>query len=346
MTSLNKPAKVQPGDKVATISLSWGGAYTFPHRYESGKARLQQVFGLEVVETPHATKPAEWLYQNPKARAEDLLWAFEDKSIKGIFSIIGGEDSIRTLPFLDLQVIKENPKVFMGLSDTTVTHFALRKAGLVSFYGTSVMMGFAENVAMFNYEQQSIQKTLFDSSPIGELPRNNQGWTSTFVDWANPDNNSIKRPLTHTDAWLFLQGNVKVRGQLLGGCLEVLELLKATHYWPAKEEWQGKVLFLETSEEMPSPSTFRRIIWNYAAQGIFNQITALLLGRPYDNKYVAEYEQILLEVIGKDVGLPNLPIVSRLDFGHTSPSLILPMSVDIEIDCKQEKLFIPESAVL
>lgn len=341
-----RPKKLQAGDKVATISLSWGGAAAFPHRYLIGKERLQKEFGLQVVETPHAQKRAEWLYQNPQARAEDLLWAFEDKSIKGVISIIGGEDSIRTLPFIDLKLLQENPKVFMGFSDTTVTHFALFKAGLVSFYGTSLMAGFAENVEMFDYERKSIQKTLFDASPIGVLPPNQQGWTSELIDWANPENSAVKRTLKESEGWHFLQGSGQVKGKLIGGCLEVLEFLKGTHYWLSRQDWQGKVLFVETSEEMPSPAVFRRIMWNYAAQGIFNQITALLLGRPYANKFTIEYEQILREIIEKDLGLVQLPIVSRLDFGHTSPALVLPIGVEIEINCDQKQLTIPQGAVV
>ena len=97
-----KPKKLKPGDKVATISLSWGGAGDLPHRYEMGKQRLQNEFGLEVLETKHALKPSDWIYKNPKARAEDLMEALEDKSIKAIITNVGGEDSVRTLPYLSL----------------------------------------------------------------------------------------------------------------------------------------------------------------------------------------------------------------------------------------------------
>src|SRR3954467_512773 len=57
-------------------------------------------------------------------RADDLMEAFSDKSIKAIISNIGGEDSIRTLPFTDILVIRQNPKISCGFSDTTITHFA------------------------------------------------------------------------------------------------------------------------------------------------------------------------------------------------------------------------------
>lgn len=112
-----KPKRLQAGDRVAAVSLSWGGAGQFPHRYEAGKRQLQEEFGLEVVETRHARRDPEWLHRNPEARAEDLMGAFSDASIQGIVSIIGGDESIRLLPFVDLDVIRSNPKVFLGYSE-------------------------------------------------------------------------------------------------------------------------------------------------------------------------------------------------------------------------------------
>jgi muramoyltetrapeptide carboxypeptidase LdcA involved in peptidoglycan recycling len=133
MTPLIKPKSLQKGDAVATISLSWGGAGELLHRYEIGKKQLQDNFGLKVFETRNALKSAGYIEKNPKARADDLMEAFSDKSIKAIISNIGGDDSIRTLPFIDLSVIRNNPKIFLGFSDTTITHFACYKAGLTSF---------------------------------------------------------------------------------------------------------------------------------------------------------------------------------------------------------------------
>src|SRR4051794_24882965 len=144
-----KPPKLNPGDKVAAITLSWGGAGLMPHRYEAGKRQLQDEFGLTVVETPHALHDPDWISRNPQARVDDLMQAFADPTIKAIISMIGGEDSVRILPYIDLDVIRTHPKIFMGYSDTTVTHFACWKAGLSSFYGPSFMAGFAENAGMF-----------------------------------------------------------------------------------------------------------------------------------------------------------------------------------------------------
>lgn len=78
--------------------------------------------------------------------------------------------------------------------------------------------------------------------------------------------------------------------------------MKGTDFWFSESDWDGKILFLETSEEMMSPLQFCWALRNYAAQGVFNKINGLILGRPYDNKYVQEYNEILLQVIRDEEG--------------------------------------------
>ena len=119
-----KPKMLRPGNRIAAISLSWGGPGTFRYRYQIGKQHFEEEFGVIVIETEHALSDADWLAKNPKARADDLMTAFADETIDGIISTIGGDDSIRTLPYLDLDLIRDNPKVFMGFSDTTISHAA------------------------------------------------------------------------------------------------------------------------------------------------------------------------------------------------------------------------------
>ena len=189
-----KPSALQPGDKVAALTLSWGGPGTYPHRYEVGKKQLEEAFKLQVVEMACTLKPAEWIYNNPQARAGDLMESFANKSIKGIISTIGGDESVRILPYLDLSIIRQNPKIFLGYSDTTATHFACLKAGLTSFYGPSIMAGFAENLGLFDYMSESIQKILFDNDQIGEI-KPSKACTVEHLDWTNPDNQNVKRKL-------------------------------------------------------------------------------------------------------------------------------------------------------
>lgn len=290
-------------------------------------------------------KSADYIAKNLKARADDLMEAFSDNSIKAIISTIGGEDSIRTLPFTDLSVIRNNPKIFLGFSDTTVTHFALYKAGLTSFYGTSLLVGFAENGGMHPYQIDDIKRTLFSSKPIGQILPNDSGWTSEFLDWSDVSLQNTKRHLTKSSAWNFLQGRGKAQGRLVGGCVEVLEFLKGTEFWLPSSEWTNKILFLETSEEMMAPNIFRRVLRNYAAQGVFDKISGLILGRPYHNTFVDEYNETLLQVIRDEQDNDQLPIITEMDFGHTCPAFSIPYGVLGEIDFEQKTFSIIESGV-
>ena len=343
-----KPKKLQAGDTVAAISLSWGGPGTFPHRYEAGKRQLQEEFDLKVIETPHALRDAVWLHKNPKARAEDLMDAFTEPSIKAIISTIGGDDSIRILPYLDLDVIRSNPKIFMGFSDTTITHLACFKAGLGSFYGPAIMAGFGENGGMFPFMIEAVRKSLFSSVPIGNVSPNSDGWTVEPLDWAKPENQSRKRSLTPSTGWKFMQGKGVRQGHLLGGCIDVLDFLRGTDFWPESAFWQDAILFLETSEDAPPPNLVKYILRSYASMGILKQLSGILFGRPGGNIPVEkfkEYDEILYQVVTEEEGLSDLPIITHMDFGHTDPVFILPFGVQAEIDCNARQFAILENAV-
>lgn len=345
---LIKPAKLRPGDKVAAVTLSWGGPGAIPHRYQAGKRQLQDTFNVEVIEMPHTFKDPEWISRNPQARADDLMKAFADPSIRGIVSSIGGDDSIRILPYIDLNIIRANPKVFVGYSDTTVTHFVCYKAGLGSMYGPSIMAGFAENGGMFPYMVESVRKTLFSSEAIGAIEPNEEGWTAERLDWAEPKNQGRKRRLNPSTGWRFLQGADMAQGRLIGGCVEVLDWLRGTDFWPESAAWQDAILFLEISEEAPPPLFVTRTLRTFAALGILRQLSGILFGRPGGNtptERFDDYDQALLKVVADEEGLTNLPVVTHMDFGHTDPMFVLPYGALAQIDSQRQTFVIVESAV-
>ena len=341
-----KPKMLQKGDKIATVSLSWGGAFEpcINERYNIAKSRIQKNFGLQVIEMPNSIKGSQYLYNNPEARAEDMMNAFLDKDIKAIFCNIGGDDTIRLLPYIDYEIIRNNPKIFMGYSDTTVNHFMCYKAGLTSFYGPCVLDAFAENVRMHDYSVEWINKVLFTQSPIGEIMPSTH-WTSEYLDWFDVKNNNIKRKLSINQGYIVLQGKGKVKGTLIGGCLDVLEMIKGTDLWPKLDEWDGKILFLETSEEKPSPTSLRYWLRNYGAMGVFDRINGIIIGKPQDEAFFEEYKQEYLKVIADEFGKKDLPIMYNMNFGHTAPMCILPYGVEAEIDCDNKSFSILESGV-
>ena len=344
-----KPKILRPGSRIAAISLSWGGPGTFPYRYEIGKQQFEEEFGVTVTETEHALRDADWLARNPEARADDLMTAFADETIDGILSTIGGEDSIRTLPYLNLDLIRKNPKVFMGFSDTTISHAACFKAGIVSFYGPSFMAGFAENGGMFSYMVDSVRRTLFSAEPIGVIEPNQAEWTVEYLPWDNPENQAICRKLNPCTGWKFHQEEGVVEGQLFGGCVEVLDWLRGTDYFPSAKDLYSAVLFLETSEEAPPPSFLTRFVRCLAAMGILEGLSGMLLGRPGGSVEPAtfhEYAAALCKAVREEYGLNDMPIVTNMDFGHTDPMFVLPIGTKVRIDSAKQEIIVDEAAVI
>ncbi|CEP97551.1 peptidase U61 LD-carboxypeptidase A [[Clostridium] sordellii] len=345
MEKLIKPKALKRGDKIATVSLSWGGAgdEEILWRYKQGKKRLEEEFGFEVVEMENTLKGSDYIYKNPQKRAEDLMNAFKDKSIKGIFSCIGGNESIRILPYIDYDIIRKNPKVFIGYSDTTVSHFICLKAGISSFYGPSVLAEFAENVKMFDYTKYWFEKAIFDINSIGEIIPSDV-WTSEYIPW-DISNKAIQRNTYKNEGYEILQGNEIVKGRLIGGCIEVLEMIKGTEIWPSREQWENSILFIETSEDTPEPTYLEYWLRNYGSQGILNLVKGIIVGKPYDNKYYEEYKQVILKIVRDELGLKNLPIMYNMNFGHTSPIITIPYGCIGEIDCDKSMFKILEPGV-
>lgn len=344
MRMLKKPTKLKRGDTVATISPSWGGAgeSDLRWRYEQGAKRLEEVFGLHVVAMPNSLKGAQYLYEHPEARAQDLMTAFQDPTIKAIIANIGGEDSVRLLPYIDFDVIRNNPKIFMGYSDTTVPHLFCLKAGISSFYGPAILTDFAENVAMDPYTIESIERTLFSNEIIGTIEPAEK-WTSEFLAWSQAYKDT-RRTMRNNKGYEVLQGSGVVQGRLIGGCIEVLDFVNGTELWPDKEMWKDSILFFETSEEKPKPNNVRYWLRNYALQGILQQANGIIFGKPQDEKYYEEYKAEILKVL-KEYQLEHLPVLYNLNFGHTEPKFILPYGALAEIDCDNSTFSILENAV-
>lgn len=339
-----KPEKLKKGDRIAIVSLSWGGLgdENLIHKFYIAKERLENDFGLEVITMPNALKGSDFIYNHPELRAKDLMNAFEDNSIKGIFCAIGGDDSIRILPYINYDIIKNNPKIFMGYSDTTVTHFMMYKAGIVSYYGPSIMLEFGEYVKMFDYTKDAVNNILFNDTKNYEV-KSSDVWSNDFVSWREENKNIAKKLLKEEHNYEVLSGNGAIRGQLLGGCIDVFPMILETEIWPKVNEWKDKILLIETSEEKMSPNYLLYYLRNLGAQGILNVIKGIIVGKPQDEKYYDEYKEIYIKIL-EEFNCKNLPVIYNINIGHAYPIGILPLGIEYEIDCDKKTVRFVESA--
>ena len=338
-----KPEKLKKGDKIAIVSLSAGllGEDALIHKLDIAKERLEKIFGLEVVTMPNALKGIKYLYEHPEARAKDLMDAFKDKTIKGIFCAIGGNDSIRLLPYIDFDVIKKNPKIFMGYSDTTSNHFMMRKAGLISFYGPTIMCEIADYVKMPDYVKNAMENILFKDSTGYEI-KSSEYWSKNYIPWGIENINKEKEMIKEEHGYEVLQGSGTITGEVIGGCIDVFPMVNGTSIWPKLDEWKDKILLLETSEEEIAPDTLLYYLRNLGAQGILNVIKGIIVGKPSMEKYYDEYKEIYLKVM-KEFNLTNLPIMYNINVGHAFFTGIIPLGGIITVDYDNKKIFIAES---
>lgn len=339
-----KPNKLNSSSKIAIISPSNGLPYTFPGIFDLGIKNLKELLGFEIIEMPTARMDPKEIYMNPQIRANDINQCFKDKTIDGIITSIGGYESVRILPYLDTKLILNNPKFIMGFSDATTFLSYLNYLGMTTFYGPSIMAGFAQMKNLPLDFLENIKAFLFDNNtPFSYKPY--LSWTNGYKDWNNPETLGECTDFYENDGWKYIQESEEIVGELWGGCIEVLEFLKSTDYWPDKKFWDNKILFFETSEDKPSPEQVGFMLRNYGMQGIFSKINGIIFGRAkdYSSKEKDDLNKIILEIVKGEFGINNIPIVVDMDFGHTDPKIILPLGGKIKLNSQTNDIQLLET---
>jgi len=340
---LIKPQKLNKGDIIATLSPSLGlaGDSDVLWRYKLGKKCLEDLYGLHVVAAPNSMKGSDYLSNNPQARVEDIVWAFENKDIKAVIANIGGSDSIKIIPFIDTKIIKNNPKVFIGYSDVLNIHLLCYKLGLSTFYGHNLLPIIAETPSWHPYSQKWFEKVLFDNSSIG-LIEPSDNFCCDENDYPNP--NSVKT-YHHNNGYLWIQGSGIAQGRLFGGHMGLRELT-GTPLEITSKDFKDKILFIEDIAEFFSPTQLTNFIKWLGNNGALQQLKGILIGRLCAYQGFDEHKKALLAVVNKQFGLTDLPIVANMNFGHTSPICILPYGSLAEINCDNKTFSILESGVI
>jgi muramoyltetrapeptide carboxypeptidase LdcA involved in peptidoglycan recycling len=325
---------VQPGDRVAIVSPSGGLPELFPAPYELGLKRLRD-FGLEPVEYPTTRK----LRSTPEERAADLHAAWSDPSIRAVIASIGGDDQLTVLKHLDPEVFRADPKPFFGYSDNTNLLNFLYSLGLPAFHGGSVMVQFGRGGAMHPDTERSLRAALFTPGDFDLTPA--EAWTDHDRDWGEPQHVETEPPLFPGTGWTW-SGSQPVSGRLWGGCLEILDWQLAVGRWMLPVSSYDGILFLETSEELPTAEQVYRILRNLGERGLLERFDAVLWARPKSWSLTQHLtpEESVAYVIGQYLAVdralaeynPSAVVVKGLDIGHTDPQQVLPYGGQARVD--------------
>lgn len=371
-----RPRPLRKGDKIAVVCLSKGilGDIGCVQQVDIGVRRLNAL-GLDICFTRHALLGSDYIMSHPEARAADLKEAFLDDSISGIITDIGGMDTFRTIPYLMddeefINAVREHPKMFLGFSDTTNNHFMLRRIGLQTFYGQSFICDICEAANdMLPYSMAQFE-SLFEPYS-GRVIKPSDVWYEERTDHSS-DSIGTDR-ISHNDSkgYELLQGSGQFSGELLGGCIESMgemliadrgdnaeftelisgypwgaaltedlkkqnKIIRRYNIFPSADEWDGKILFAETSEEKPAPERLRTILDAFREEGVFDRINGIIVGKPQDEKYYEEYKAVWCEAVGRK----DLPILYNANFGHGLPRAILPYGAEARINAEKQEIIL------
>ena len=332
---------------IGIVSLSRGilGEDFMKHEVESGLCRLRDM-GLEVKFMPNAMKGIEYIETHPEKRAEDLLEALKDPEIDMVLCAIGGDDTYRLAPYLfeDDELPKAVcDKVFLGFSDTTLNHFMLHRAGMKSFYGQAFLPDICElSSEMLPYTRKYFEE-LITTGTIKEITPADTWYEQR--DSFGTDQIGVSLPQHINSGFELLQGPARFSGKILGGCIDSMydmfdgerysdmpAVCEKYHLFPDKEDWRGRILLLESSEEKMSPEKYRKALEYLKDRGVFGAVSGVLVGKPMDGAFEEEYKELLVEVIDD----PQLPVLCNINIGHALPHCIMPFGVDATVDADEQ----------
>ncbi|MFE6049781.1 LD-carboxypeptidase [Kitasatospora sp. NPDC056446] len=313
------PPPLRRGDEILVVSLSSNTPSRFGRRLRRGVEELERS-GFRVRLGGHVSdrrKPGE---ETVASRLEDLHRGFADPNVSAIVSAIGGWASHQVLDSVDLELVRANPKWFVGYSDTSSFHLLLsERARLASIYGPAVLPQFGEFGGVPRYSLESLlQATRREAYQAS--------WTDVRVDerprWETGD--GVRRAAVRASAPLVIRPGVG-RGEVLALNLETLMSHAGTPYWPRLSD---RVLLVEISDSALEWQALR-LLHQLSRQEEFGRIAGLALGRIPSGVEIDP--QTVLKRLREVTGGLAVPVVADLPFGHVDPIMSVPLGRAAEL---------------
>lgn len=296
--------RLKKGDKIGIVSPSSILKDEEDLQALSRAVEIMENQGFEIVKGKNFLNDETGYGTTAKHKADDINEMFENKEIKAIFSITGGENCISTFDYLDWELIKNNPKIFCGFSDTTsLINEINSKTGLITFMGPS-----------------------FKSIATGESDYRLKSVVDRFVN--GKENLFYEEDLEEFK--IIREG--KAFGKTVGGNLCLTTDLISGKY---KVDFEGKILILEDLAWESFPEKVSHDLYKMKQEGIFDKISGIWIGN-YDNEI--SLERILLDTIS-DIEFDK-PIIKSENFGHSEKKIIIPIGCEIEINTNEKAPYV------
>jgi muramoyltetrapeptide carboxypeptidase len=256
---------------------------------------------------------------SPEQRGDDLNALFADPEVDIVHCMQGGYGSAQAIPFLDFDVIAANPKPFIGYSDITALHVAIRqRTGLATFYGPGVAgVGDKEATAFTRARLLEVLR----GGGAGEVPR-------------DPD-----------DPYVRAIAGGKVSGPLAGGCLWLLMQTMGT---PWEIDLDGAIFFFEDVDAPPWYIDGALVQLGHA--GKLDGVLGVVVGEMEKCEWREDRPEwprtkSLEDVLEQRLEPLGVPVLYKLPLGHGKNLATLPLGVTATLDADARTLTIDEPAL-
>ncbi|HJQ11929.1 MAG TPA: LD-carboxypeptidase [Gemmatimonadaceae bacterium] len=285
---LSRPAPLVKGDTIGVVAPSYAPTPDWLLR----GAKVMEEAGFKVILEPDVDRERRFHHREDEQRAESLMKMWSNPEVKAVIAATGGYGAVRVIPYLDADVFRRDPKIFVGYSDITALHlWMMRCAHLRVFHGP----------------------TLDDLCWTGQ-----QTFDSLLAALTNPQPN-------------VRLGGASVRavragravGRLTGGNLCLVQQTIGTPY---EIDTRDSILFLEETRD-PMSFVDERLV-HLRSAGLLSGVKGIVFGHlSLDRCEEDEFEDFLLDLLYDFDG----PILMDFPAGHEAPNLTLPLGTEMEL---------------
>lgn len=310
------PANLEKGFSIGVTATSAGFDGEADYRRLDNAISNFRKLGYPVITTPNVKSCNKGRSSDGQTRAKELIDLFQDQKVKAIFAASGGDYLVEMLPYIDYNIIVDNPKWVQGFSDTT---------GLTFTITTNLDIATIYSYNFSSFGMEDLHQSLYDNISILEGNDFSQNSFDKYQDGYYPRITGLEGFVLEKDVeWKTKDEEVHLQGRALGGCLDCLLNLVGTRFdktveFVEKYKNDGILWFLE-SYDLNSEALFRGL-WQLKEAGWFKNAVGFIFGRPamYSSHYDISYKEAIYSVLGQF----NLPIILEADIGHKPPQFTM-----------------------
>ena len=315
---MQKPPALLVGDTIAFCAPS---GFLDSVRMSLAKTRLEEK-GFYIIQEDFIYRRWGYLAGTDAQRASELMSYFKDKSVRAIFPGTGGYGSTRILSMLDYDIIKSNPKIFIGFSDITALHIAFNQlANLITFHTPNPMYGLGSKKGLDPISELYFWSLLMNSDDNYEIPFDLYG-------------DSLK-------VQTMVPGIAS--GKLVGGNLSLICSTMGSVY---EAKTMGSILFIEDVGE--APYRIDRYLSELKLAGKLDLVNGIIIGRfsrreteAPDRSTDFQMHQVFQQYFSK----MKVPVIFNFPSGHGSINVSLPLGCIVEINTDDETFKVLESPI-